>query len=115
MSNQPQTIRELCEKATKGPWQDNSLGDYAGAVYQVPALGANPVCSTCFHLPRESACNKETHANAQLIARFSPDVVMAVVERAERIASYDVPDAHEMIRLAKEILRLLNGQTESRP
>lgn len=71
----PPTIKELCEKATPGPW---SIGAYlASTIFaNVPGVPGGPVMIA-------ETTNSNEAANAQLIARLSPSVVKVVVEALE--------------------------------
>lgn len=97
------TLLELCDKATPGPWQH----------------GNDAVWSDCNgegNSPTE-VCNYTTEADAQLIARMSPDVCRliyaALVEIAKERNQYrsvgiTVP-THAYL-LASEALALLDGK-----
>lgn len=77
----PLTIRELCARATKGPWRANYCTvrvdkKYGEKVCSIASpSGAAPEAWSGIHMQRG--------ATAQLIARLSPDVVLKVVEALE--------------------------------
>lgn len=65
------TLREICGRATKGPWRVQ--GDYVGSD------GA----TVCNYTVSSLATAEEQSANAQLIARMSPDTVLAAIDALE--------------------------------
>lgn len=82
----PITLRELCAKATPGPWKVLRLGEFGwvdirggdgkalaftGTRRELKATGMQPI----------------DEANAQLIARCSPEVMLRVVEALERASN----------------------------
>ncbi len=97
------TIKELCERATPGPWTwhpqegDFILEERGHIVAEVPCQGANP-------------------NDGALIARLSPDVVLKVVEALESINAISTQaqliEAQDDAMLA---LQLLNGRPPAKP
>lgn len=74
------TLRQLIEKATPGPWEmEPHPADRTLHVY-----GPKPRCRLIAELSPESKHDgAELAANADLIARCSPSVMLAVVEALE--------------------------------
>jgi len=101
----PLTIRELCAKATPGPWTaDNHPADRTILIH-----GPEPKMRWIAELSPQSRLDGMEHdANAQLIARLSPDVVLKVVDALER-ANNAVPPNTGAERMIQDALRLLNA------
>lgn len=74
------TLRQLIEKATPGPWEmEPHPADRTLHIY-----GPKPRCRLIAELSPESKHDgAELAANADLIARCSPSVMLAVVEALE--------------------------------
>lgn len=128
----PPSIRDLCARATPGPWSVPHFANpeakcecgyilcesLCGAVATIHKTNGKPIDEGGDdNPPLEQAV-----ANAQLIARLSPEVVMRVVELAEEIQQGSGAFSRDPLehagnviekskQLATELLALLNGQT----
>jgi hypothetical protein len=81
------TLRELCERATPGPWEacrEDAI-DYRPEQVWNPSIGSR-VAVMSGGGPLRAVCGPEERANAQLIARCSPATMLAVVEFLEECA-----------------------------
>lgn len=117
----PPTIKELCEKATPGPWVIREMPGhpvFPGAIKahicagsDDPRVGVgNSFLTVELGGDGATSCVPElVRANAQLIARCSPSTMLVVVEALERAFNIAPPGsgAEQVIRKA---LNLLNGK-----
>lgn len=101
----PTPLLELCEKATKGPYgYEYSEANDAFEIAPFDAEGQ-------LDWDREVAVTADNNAaNAQLIARLSPEVVKAVYE-ALAWAYNAAPEQSGLEMEAKRALALLDGTT----
>lgn len=109
----PPSLKSLCAAATPGPWVRGenrpmylfSLEHLRTKRSALAEVLVQDWDSAVPQIPRETA-----DANAQLIARLSPDVALKVYEALEFIeATCDLKsDIHER---SKQALRLLDGLT----
>lgn len=97
--SQPTPIRELIAAATPGPWtlQGSYVGSYEATICDCDVSSISTP--------------ERKKANQQLIARLSPDVVLAVVEALD--ATTGARNPHSLgvaMTKAEAALRLLDGR-----
>lgn len=101
------SLKELAARATKGPWVANHksvrLSDSIKLAHRGP-WGAAPEAW--------SKIDAEKTANAQLIARCSPEVLLAVYDVVEWAAKSSPPQSGLRV-MAVQALALLDGQSRT--
>jgi len=100
MTTQPKTLRALCEEATPGPYMTATTTDGCFAM----AKDGSEVSFSGYDYNTVSRAN----ANAELIARLSPEVVLRVYEALNR-ACFGL----DIVEEASQLTALLDGQTSN--
>lgn len=99
------TMRELCAKATPGPWKALYMGSSDWGIHQVAPDRA--MVHYAGEVGRDAA-----DANCHLSARCSPTVMLAILEGLEEINrdawSDDKTRMRVIARTSDDLLRLLN-------
>ena len=97
------TIKQLIERATPGPWKQFPIrGGDKWIEIPLPAV----------RVDYDDVNHDEQEANAQLIARCSPEVMARVVEALEDASTLSDETGSKSIDLkARAALNLLNGKT----
>lgn len=107
----PPTLREICERATKGPWVYQPCPNLTGQAHPVHADNEdNEMVCECYEGTEEQQA-----ANAQLIARLDPGTVLAILDALE--SCHQGPTDFEgcggmffNASLVKSALQRLNGK-----
>lgn len=107
------TIRELCSLATPGPWNVRELTDE----FFLRTNNKHSIDAPDVIVAKTEGWGTIGEANAQLIARLSPDVVLKVVEALEaaRTACSPLGTVQESKRARDEVetaLSLLNATAQ---
>lgn len=127
----PSSLREICAKATPGPWKANFGTVSVDSADRSRRERICSVSSPAGAAPEAwGAISSQRHVTAQLIARFSPETALAVYEalkRTERGITVEnvehgnyyrcsqcrgADGHHEPLCLTGHALRLLDGRTE---
>ena len=81
MTVDKERLRELCERATPGPWATEILGpaddDWPSAMAIAATVGRQKIYA--------KAGSNYPHADQQYIAAASPDVVLALIDENEQL------------------------------
>ena len=119
----PPTLKQLIEKATPGPWSVKSTDEGRAYTKNWREISPGVVSASSYTTNRYGETEEIpgvsiSEANAQLIARCSPAVMLAVVEILEDLSGYvrasTYPDGpclkSEDLSEVNRVLNLLNGK-----
>lgn len=118
----PPTLKELVAQATPGKWtvefRSHSAGTFGGTRYcasftSIPNQGNKIIFASYRPTASEIPFSGNDTANAQLIARLSPDVALAVYEALED-ARDDPTISVAVCDRVKAALRLLDGMEDAK-